>query len=110
LPRREYTKRSDYQVVEVVNRHTLTPADWIHEQDNTKIVLGSAGTHALAREVGVNSYSRITDYDLSAFFWRLEPERVVVLVALFEHDHDGVQRDQQTLLLLATFDGRQWMH
>jgi hypothetical protein len=66
LPRREYTRRSDYQVLEVVNRHTLTPAGWVHEQDNTKIVLGSAGTHALAREVGINSYSRITDYDFSA--------------------------------------------
>lgn len=67
LPRREYTKRSDYQVLEVVNRHTLTPAGWVHEQDNTKLVLQADGnTHALAREQGINSYTRIDGYDFGA--------------------------------------------
>lgn len=67
LPRREYTRRADYQVLEVVNRHTLTPAGWVHEQDNTKLVLDPAGnTHALAREHGINSYTRIGDYDFGA--------------------------------------------
>ncbi len=31
LPRREYTKRSDYNALAVVNRHTLTPNGWTHE-------------------------------------------------------------------------------
>jgi hypothetical protein len=67
LPRREYTKRSDYQVLEMVNRHTLTPGGWVHEQDNTKIALHADGsTQALARERGINSYTRITDYDFTA--------------------------------------------
>ena len=67
LPRREYTKRSDYQALEVVNRHTLTPAGWVHEQDNTKLAIASDGkVTSLAREVGVNSYTRITDYDFGA--------------------------------------------
>ncbi|GAA0711864.1 hypothetical protein GCM10009105_14040 [Dokdonella soli] len=67
LPRREYTKRSDYQVLDVVNRHTLTPAGWVHEQDNTKRVLKSDGSgQALAREHGINSYTRIGDYDFGA--------------------------------------------
>lgn len=67
LPRREYTKRSDYQALEVVNRHTLTPAGWVHEQDNTKLALDADGTvRALAREVGLNSYTRIGDYDFGA--------------------------------------------
>lgn len=66
LPRREYTKRHDYQALEVVNRHTLTPAGWVHEQDNTKLALDAGGAHALAREHGVNSYVRITDYDFGA--------------------------------------------
>ena len=64
LPRREYSKRSDYQAIEAVNRHTLTPAGWVHEQDNTKLVIDADGTqHALARERGINSYTRITDFD-----------------------------------------------
>jgi hypothetical protein len=67
LPRREYTKRSDYQALEVVNRHTLTPAGWVHEQDNTKLALDADGTsHALVREHGINSYTRIADYDFGA--------------------------------------------
>lgn len=72
LPRREYTKRSDYQALEVVNRHTLTPGGWVHEQDNTKLALDANGAHALAREVGVNSYTRIRDYDFGAGrdYWR----------------------------------------
>jgi len=66
LPRREYTTRSDYQALEVVNRHTLTPGGWVHEQDNTKLALDANGAHAIAREVGVNRYTRITDYDFGA--------------------------------------------
>lgn len=67
LPRREYTKRSDYQALAVVNRHALTPAGWVHEQDNTKLALKADGSaQALAREQGINSYTRIADYDFGA--------------------------------------------
>lgn len=80
LPRREYTKRNDYQVLGAINRHTLTPGGWMHEQDNTKLVLGENGeTRALVREVGINSYVRTDTVDFSAaraywektqHFWR----------------------------------------
>jgi hypothetical protein len=67
LPRREYTRRSDYQVLDVVNRHALTPAGWIHEQDNTKLVLAADGkATALVREQGLNTYTRIAGVDFSA--------------------------------------------
>jgi hypothetical protein len=67
LPRREYTRRSDYHALDVINRHTLTPSGWVHEQDNTKLVLDSKGASTvLAREHGINSYTRITDYDFGA--------------------------------------------
>jgi hypothetical protein len=66
LPRREYTKRNDYQVLGAVNRHTLTPGGWMHEQDNQKLLLDAAGTTtALVREVGINSYERTTAIDFS---------------------------------------------
>lgn len=60
LPRREYTKRSDYHVMVVKNRHALTPKGWVHEQDNYKLVLGSeAGAEPiLCREMGVNTYEK----------------------------------------------------
>jgi hypothetical protein len=66
LPRREYSKRSDYQALEAINRHTLTPGGWVHEQDNTKLVIDADGKRqALARERGINSYTRITDFDFA---------------------------------------------
>lgn len=80
LPRREYTKRNDYQVLGAVNRHTLTPGGWMHEQDNEKLELDASGkTTALVREVGINSYERTKEIDFSAgrdywkkteVFWR----------------------------------------
>lgn len=67
LPRREYTTRSDYHVLDAINRHIVTPSGWVHEQDNTKRVLAAdGGTTPLAKELGVNTYTRVTDTDFSA--------------------------------------------
>lgn len=67
LPRREFTKRWDYQVVGAINRHTLSAGGWMHEQDNLKLVLKPDGTtEALVREIGVNTYERTKDYDFGA--------------------------------------------
>lgn len=64
LPRREYTKRSDYNAVSAINRHTLTPGGWTHEQFNTKVLRKPDGTQAeLAREFGFNDYQKTTDVD-----------------------------------------------
>lgn len=62
LPRREYTKRSDYNALSVVNRHTLTPNGWTHEQFNTKVLRKPDGTQVeLAREFGFNDYLKTTE-------------------------------------------------
>jgi hypothetical protein len=59
LPRRDDTTRSDYHAIEAVNRHVVTPWGWVHEQDNTKLVVDANGGHTpLVREVGVNTYIR----------------------------------------------------
>ena len=64
LPRREYTKRSDYNAISAVNRHTLTPAGWTHEQFNTKVLRKPDGTQVeLAREFGFNDYQKTTEVD-----------------------------------------------
>ena len=65
LPRREYTVRSDYQVLVAKNRHTLTPEGWVHEQDNYKLVLDGEERSIIAREVGLNVYNRTTAVDFS---------------------------------------------
>lgn len=64
LPRREYTRRSDYNALAVVNRHTLTPNGWTHEQFNSKILRGADGSQQeIAREFGFNDYTRTTEVD-----------------------------------------------
>lgn len=64
LPRREYTRRDDYNALRVINRHTITASGWTHEQDNTKLKReGEALDHAIAREVGFNDYRRIDGFD-----------------------------------------------
>ncbi|MEM7417297.1 MAG: DUF6607 family protein [Gemmatimonadota bacterium] len=65
LPRRDMTTRDDYHAVDAVNRHVLTPDGWVHEQDNSKVVLDDH-PHVLVREVGVNTYDRFDDYPTHA--------------------------------------------
>jgi len=68
LPRREYTKRSDYDVMVARNRHTITPSGWVHEQDNYKLVIDEAGNaqKVLVHESGLNVYDRVDDVDFAA--------------------------------------------
>lgn len=61
LPRREHTIRSDYDVIIGINRHALTANGWVHEQDNVKF--DSKTDTALAREHGINQYTKIEGYD-----------------------------------------------
>ncbi|MGN6222666.1 DUF6607 family protein [Pseudoxanthomonas sp.] len=64
LPRREYTRRSDYNAMSVINRHTLTPNGWTHEQFNTKVLRKPDGSQVqLAREFGFNDYIKTRDID-----------------------------------------------
>lgn len=59
LPRREYSKRDDYDYLLVTNRHTLTPGGWAHFQDNRKVVDREGGpVHVLCFETGLNTYTR----------------------------------------------------
>lgn len=61
LPRRDMTTRDDYHAVDAMNRHAITPFGWVHEQDNSKLVL-SGEPRILVREIGVNTYSRDSDF------------------------------------------------
>lgn len=65
LPRREYTKREDYNAMNVENRHTIVPGGWTHEQDNTKVVRRADGSteRSLVREYGFNDYRKTQDID-----------------------------------------------
>ncbi|MEM9679290.1 MAG: DUF6607 family protein [Bacteroidota bacterium] len=62
LPRREYTKRSDYNITMRGNRHEITDFGWIHDQDNDKVVRKSGKDDVvLAKEKGYNVYKKVDD-------------------------------------------------
>ena len=62
LPRREYSKRSDYNITERGNRQEITNNGWIHDQDNSKIIrLKDKNDILIAKEKGFNSYKKVDD-------------------------------------------------
>lgn len=78
LPRRDMTTREDYHVIDAVNRHAITPNGWVHEQDNTKLVLSGQEPQALVREIAINTYLRTDEvtaeevnasWDATAEYW-----------------------------------------
>ena len=56
LPRREYTTRSDYNVLNRRNRIMLTEDGYVHEQDNKKILRENGKDKIIALEKGYNTY------------------------------------------------------
>lgn len=79
LPRREYSSRSDYDLLRGTNRHTVTATGWYHEQDNTKWVIREGKEYPLCREIGMNRYLRTKEaeftkanryWEKTAGFWQ----------------------------------------
>ncbi|MGS2764316.1 DUF6607 family protein [Sinomicrobium sp. M5D2P9] len=62
LPRREHTKRNDYNVTRRTNRQEITDYGWLHEQDNDKVIRDDKGEDTvLAQEKGMNYYRKVED-------------------------------------------------
>lgn len=75
LPRREYTKRKDYNVMVRTNRQEITEEGWLHEQDNLK-VNRAADDQLIAREKGWNTYTKVDDSKcITAVNWWNENQR-----------------------------------
>jgi hypothetical protein len=50
----------------VVNRHTIVPGGWTHEQFNTKVLRGADGSRSeIAREFGFNDYRKAEGIDFT---------------------------------------------
>ena len=62
LPRREYTKRNDYNLMQRWNRHEITNDGWIHKQDNSKILKTELESIIIAKEIGSSPYKKV-NYD-----------------------------------------------
>lgn len=113
LPRREHSVRSDYQVLEGYNRHTILPDGWVQEEENYKLKLTELGKPAgdapyLAKELGVNRYQRIKDFDFSAGdaywgktgdFWRIVREEWQAIIREGKTFHLREEVDGQALFM-----------
>ncbi len=72
LPRREYTVRDDYNILQRTNRIILTGEGWIHDQDNQKIIRNKGTDKLLVEEKGINTYKKTDDSKCAAAkaFWK----------------------------------------
>ncbi|WP_111684591.1 DUF6607 family protein [Winogradskyella tangerina] len=78
LPRREYTKRSDYNITMRGNRHEITKEGWIHDQDNNKVIREEGKDDViLAQEKGYNVYKKVEDSRCQAAqdWWKVNYEK-----------------------------------
>ena len=67
LPRREYSKRSDYNVMMRGNHVEITDTGWLHEQDNDKVIREDGKEdELLVQEKGYNIYTRVPDAKCAA--------------------------------------------
>ena len=65
LPRREFSKRSDYQIMGAINTHVVTCDGWMHYQSNHKLDKNHPTDPVIALESGVNTYVKTADFDFS---------------------------------------------
>lgn len=78
LARREYTTRSDYNLLMRGNRQEITDYGWLHDQDNSKIIREDGKEDVLlAKEKGYNTYKKVDDSRCAAAaeWWKENEEK-----------------------------------
>jgi len=103
LPRREYTKRDDYNVSMRGNAHIITDFGWVHDQDNDKVIRAQGKKDVLlAQEKGYNTYVKVADEKCQmAIDWWKENK---VKWALVRTKWDAVFARNKNLKLQAEVD------
>ncbi|WP_204346563.1 DUF6607 family protein [Psychroserpens algicola] len=105
LPRREYTKRSDYNVTLRGNRHEITTYGWVHDQDNDKVIREDGKEDViLAKEKGYNTYVKVDDSrcQAAADWWKEHQDKW----ANVRHKWDEVYSRNQDLTLASKVDNK----
>ena len=95
LPRREYTKRSDYNVMKRGNRVQIKGEDWLHEQDNDKVIRENGKEDVLlVQEKGYNTYVNRTNEDCNPAkeWWAKNQNKWAVVRTVWE-DVYGEQKN-----------------
>ncbi|MGC4235427.1 MAG: hypothetical protein QM594_20815 [Niabella sp.] len=66
LPRREYTQRSDYNILNRTNRLVIKNDGYDHVQDNKKVLRADGTDKLIAEEKGLNLYEKADEADCEA--------------------------------------------
>ena len=95
LPRREHTKRNDYNVTVRRNRHEITKDGWVHDQYNDKVIREKGKKDIiLAQEKGYNTYTKVDDSKCNpARNWWKENSAMWALVRNYWHTVYAKERD-----------------
>ena len=105
LPRREYTKRSDYNITLRGNRHEITNYGWVHDQDNEKVLreIGKEDV-IIAKEKGYNTYKKVDDSRCQASkdWWKVQQDKW----ALVRTKWDAVYGRNKDLTLAEKVDNK----
>ena len=98
LPRREFSIRKDYDVLEGFNRHSITRHGWVQEEENWKLSLDDNGNPNavdpyLSKEVGIARYQSTENVDFTpgdlymqktANFWKAVRSKWSALISANE--------------------------
>jgi hypothetical protein len=87
LARREYTTRSDYNLLMRGNRQEITDYGWVHDQDNTKIIRETGKEDiVLAKEKGYNTYVKVDDSKCAAAsqWWKDKDQKWAIVRAKWD--------------------------
>lgn len=109
LPRREFSQRDDYNVLDRGNFVVVNSKGWVHHQYNDKILLKSDTLAIIAKEKGANSYEKIDDAQCaSAKQWWADNKSVWHNIqATWKH----IYAEHPNLKLKAKVDDKVlWMH
>jgi hypothetical protein len=104
LPRREYTKRNDYNLLKRTNRHEITQDGWVHIQDNKKILSDSNNQILLSEEKGFSTYKRVDKKkcDIAYDWWVNNESKWSSIRTVW----DNVYKKEETINLKKELNGR----
>ena len=107
LPRREFSIRSDYNLMQGVNTVTVLPTGWYHEQNNYKVKVNKKTLRpikTIAKEVGLNSYQRIKSFDFKPGqeYW----DKTSIYWAAVRDYWSSILNDKDTIRLKLEKDGK----
>jgi len=105
LPRREYTKRSDYNITLRRNKHIISDEGWVHDQNNDKILREKRKKDfVIAEEKGINTYKRVPDERCEgAIKWWQENQNFWSLV---RSSWDNIYGNKKDLELFQKVEGK----